>query len=348
MSIDLYIIGSPLQALNAVEARAVFPVEHAIAVLVESVSSASNAQIRSILESENWRGIRTVAIHAGRFRKRYCNVEGIVASLGMIHIGRLFIGFYDDIFLHFTHSLAHSQLFLLDDGVATISLNYARIRNCNDILPVPAWKQIARKYFLQVVDGMRAGPIDTVRYFTIYEGLTQDSRNLVQTHTMERLRSRRAMTSQNDEVWLLGLGSERIFKHQELYVAAIERIVRSWSPAPVRYLPHRFESPRQLELIRRRTGAEILQTGMPVELYLAESHTVPAAVCSLVSSALYTVGVLFPNTIQIVSYRMKFQQIRRRYHRQFGLIYHYYERTPFIQVLDVDAPLVRPGNVQAA
>src|SRR6266404_4843369 len=348
MSIDLYIIGSPLQALNAIEALAVFPAANAIAVLVESVSSASNTQIRSILESENWKEIRTIPIHAGRFRKRYANVADTIASLSRIHIGRLFIGFYDDIFLHFAHSLAHSELFLLDDGVATLSLNYARIRNCSHVLPVPAWKQFARKCFLQAADGMRAGPVDILRYFTVYDRLTEDSRNLIQTHSMERLRSRCAMTSQNDEVWLLGLGSERIFKRQELYLDAIERIVRSWSPAPVRYLPHRLESPRQLESIRLRTGAEILQTGMPVELYLAESRTVPAAVCSLVSSALYTVGVLFPNTIRIVSYRMNFQQIRRRYHAQFGLIYRYYESTPFIQVHDVDTPLVRPEKVQAA
>src|SRR5205807_5378900 len=116
MSTDLYIMASPLQALNAIEARAVFPAENAIAVLVESVSSASNAQIRSILESEDWKEIRTVAIHPGRLRKRYAHVAEVLASLRRVAIGRLFIGFYDDIFLHFAHSLAHSELFLLDDG----------------------------------------------------------------------------------------------------------------------------------------------------------------------------------------------------------------------------------------
>jgi hypothetical protein len=348
MSTDLYIMASPLQALNAIEARAVFPAANAIAVLVESVSSAGNAQLRSIVESEKWKEIRTITVHAKRFRKRYANVADTLASLSRVAIGRLFIGFYDDIFLHFTHSLAHNELFLLDDGVATIGLNHARVRNSNNVLPVPAWKRFARRCILRVADGMRTGAIDTLRYFTIYDRLNQDGRNLIQTHSMERLRSRRAMTSQNDEVWLLGLGSECIFKDQELYVSAIERIVRSWAPAPVRYLPHRYESPGQVELIRRRTGAEILHTGMPVELYLVQSRTVPAAVCSLVSSALYTVGVLFPDIIRIVSYRMNLQQIRKRYHGQFGLIYRYYADTPFIDVLDADAPLVAPGQVCAA
>jgi hypothetical protein len=71
-------------------------------------------------------------------------------------------------------------------------------------------------------------------------------------------------------------------------------------------------------------------------------------VCSLVSSALYTVGVLFPGTIRIVSYRTRLQEIRKRYHRQFGLIYRYYESTPFIQVLDVETPLASPEKVRAA
>ena len=156
------------------------------------------------------------------------------------------------------------------------------------------------------------------------------------------------MTSQNDEVWLLGLGSERIFKRQESYIDAVERIVASWSPAPVRYLPHRFESPRQLELIRSRTGVEILHTGMPVELYLVQSRIVPAAVCSLVSSALFTVGVLFPDTIRIVSHRMSFADIRRRYRGQFELIYRYYAGTPWIQVVDLGMPPLRPEKVCTA
>src|SRR4051812_46225706 len=167
MSIDLYIIASPLQALNAIEARAVFPSPDAIVVLVESVSKSSNAQIRSILESESWNETRTVPVHAGRFRKRYVHVAETLAALSRFLIGRLFIGFYDDIFLHFAHSLAHDELFLLDDGVATISLNYARIRNCNHVLPVPAWKQIARKFILRAADDMRTGPVATLCYFTI-------------------------------------------------------------------------------------------------------------------------------------------------------------------------------------
>src|SRR5438552_2914693 len=210
MSTDVYIMASPLQALNAIEARAVFPAANAMAVLVESVSSAGNAQIRSIVESEAWKGIRTVTVHPGKSRKRYANVGEVLAFLSRVAIGRLFIGFYDDIFLHFAHSLAHNELFLLDDGVATISLNHARTRSSNSVLPVPAWKHLARSCILRVADGMRTGPIGALRYFTIYDRLAQDSRNLIQTHSMERLRSRRAMTSQSEEVWFLGLGSERI------------------------------------------------------------------------------------------------------------------------------------------
>jgi hypothetical protein len=347
MSTDLYIMASPLQALNAIEARAVFPVANAIAVLVESVSSAGNAQLRSIVESENWKEIRTITVRSGRFRKRYSNVADVLASLSRTVIDRMFIGFYDDIFVHFAHSLAQNELFLLDDGVATISLNHARVHNSNSVLPASAWKQLARRCILQVADGMRTGAIDTLRYFTIYDRLGQDRRNLIQTHSMERLRSRRAMTSQSDEAWLLGLGSERIFKSQELYVSAIERIVRNWAPAPVRYLPHRYESPGQVESIRCRTGAEILHAGMPVELYLIQSQSIPAAVCSLVSSALYTVGLLFPNIIRIVSYRMNFQEIRKRYHGQFELIYRYYEDTSFIEVLNAGAPAVVGKQVYA-
>src|ERR1051325_341574 len=152
MATDLYIMASPLQALNAIEARAVFPAEDAIAVLIESVSSGSNAQLRSIVASESWKEIRTVKVRDGRFRKCYVNVAETLARLSGVAIGRMFIGFYDDIFLHFAHSLAYDELFLLDDGIATISLNDSRIRNSNSTLPVPAWKQLARRCVLRITN----------------------------------------------------------------------------------------------------------------------------------------------------------------------------------------------------
>jgi hypothetical protein len=115
----------------------------------------------------------------------------------------------------------------------------------------------------------------------------------------------------------------------------------------VRYIPHRYESPRQVERIRRECGAEILVTNAPIELYLARARTLPRAVASLISSALYTIGVLFPEQIELMAYRMDFRRVRDRYHEPFGVIYDYYGACPFIVVVGLPGAAAGPKEITA-
>jgi hypothetical protein len=333
---DVFILASPLQALNALEACAAFAIERPIAILVESVSEQSNSQVRSILQDGGWTDLRPIHIRQGRLRKNYTNVSEVVLALRTEEIGKVFLGFYGDLYLHLAQTiLRNGEIYLLDDGVATLSLNHARSNGGFDGRPLSGLQRFARKCILSTVDGFRMPPIETLHYFTIYRGLREDPRNIIRLHGMERLRSICAGAMPNGEAWFLGLGSERIFKTQDLYLHELRRAVSELAPATVRYIPHRYEADEQLSRINAECGVEILRTHAPIELYLSRLTSVPSSISSFVSSALYTVGSLFPEKIRVISFHMNFDDVRRRYHEQFGVIYDYYRACPFIDVVDL-------------
>jgi hypothetical protein len=331
---DVFILASPLQALNALEACAAFAIERPIAILVESVSELCNSQVRSILQDGGWTDLRPIHIRQGRLRKKYTNVSQVLLALRTEKIGKVFLGFYGDLHLHLAQTISrNSEIYLLDDGVATLSLNHARANGGFDGRPLSGLQRFARNCVLGAVDGFRMPPIETLHYFTIYRGLHQNARNIVRLHGMERLRSICGGAMPNGEAWFLGLGSERIFKTQDLYLRELRRAVSQLAPATVRYIPHRYEPDDQISRISAACGVEILKTDAPIELYLSRLTSVPSSISSFVSSALYTVGSLFPDKIRVISFHVNFDDVRRQYHKQFGVIYDYYLTCPFIDVV---------------
>lgn len=341
---DVFILASPLQALNALEACAAFAIERPIAILVESVSELSNSQVRSILRDGGWTDLRPIHIRQGRLRKKYTNVLEVLRALRTESIGNVFLGFYGDLHLHLAQTIARNgEIYLLDDGVATLSLNQARANGGFDGRPLSGVQRFARKCVLGAVDGFRMPPIETLRYFTIYRGLHEDARNIIRLHGMDRLRSICAGAMPNGEAWFLGLGSEHIFKTPDLYLRELRRAVSQLAPARVRYIPHRYELDGQVSRISAECGVEILRTDAPIELYLSRLTSVPSSISSFVSSALYTVGTLFPDKIRVISFHLNFDDVRRRYREQFSVIYNYYLACGFIDVVDLGrgAPLTQ-------
>lgn len=332
---DVFILSSPLQALNAVEARAALGSEEAAAVIVEGRYAQSNAQIRAALDGTAWDRVMTVGLRRTPLGSRYESVRETVASLRRYSVGRLFLGHHFDLALHLANSVPHRETFLLDDGVATIAVSLRRAGGPDIRDNTPAWKWCARRFLLRVRDRMRLRDVNPLHYFTVYDGLPADAANIMHRNTLDQLRGRKRRVGSSGETWFLGMGSEAIFRSRERYLAYLREIRRSDPGASFRYVPHRNEPPELLEAVRTQSGMTPLAMDVPVELHLVRQAQTPRTVASFISSALYTVGALFPSEIDVISYQMDFRDVRTRYHRQFSDIYGYYRRTPFIQTIAV-------------
>jgi hypothetical protein len=186
---------------------------------------------------------------------------------------------------------------------------------------------------MRLVDHFCMDDVPELHYFTVYEGLPSDAENIIHRNTLDQLRNKKRRVESIDEIWFLGLGSEAIFRSRELYLCHLSEMRKRQPEAVFRYIPHRNESADLIQAVQATSGMKPLLTDSPIELYLIRQKYTPRAVASFISSALYTIGVLFPFEIDVVSWRMDFNHVNRRYHRQFSDIYQYYGQASFIRTV---------------
>lgn len=335
---DVFILSSPLQVLNALEARAALASAESIAVVIEGPCPQSNAQLWAALREASWDSVLTISFRSTLLGGRYVNVRPAVAALRAAPIARLFLGHHFDLALHLANSVPHRETYLLDDGVATIAVSARRTGRGPDIRDnTPALKWFARRFLLRVRDRLRLGDVPALHYFTVYDGLPSDSANIMHRNTLALLHAAKRRETSTGEIWFLGIGSEAVFRSRARYLDYLREIRRREPSATFRYLPHRNESADLIEAVRIGAGMTPLLPDAPVELHLVRQSRTPRAVASFISSALYMVGVLFPSEIQVVSYQMDFRDVKPRYRRQFSGIYDYYRRTPFIETVPLQA-----------
>ena len=101
---DLFIINSPLQVLNAIEAREHFGTQDAHLVLVLREDRARNSEhVLAVVDRFPWASTHVVRIERRRGRSQPVNLDSIVSSLSGMKFGRIVMGFYSEIPRHLVH-----------------------------------------------------------------------------------------------------------------------------------------------------------------------------------------------------------------------------------------------------
>jgi hypothetical protein len=127
-TVDAFILSSPLQALNAIEARKAFESSQCAAVVVESLCAKSNEQIWSVVREVAWDHVAVIGMRQTPLYSRYVDVDRAVSLLREVGAKRIFMGHHFDLGLHLVNAVPHRETYLMDDGVATISVCLTRTR----------------------------------------------------------------------------------------------------------------------------------------------------------------------------------------------------------------------------
>jgi peroxiredoxin Q/BCP len=127
-TVDAFILSSPLQALNAIEARKAFESSQCAAVVVESLCAKSNEQIWSVVREVAWDHVAVIGMRHTPLYSRYVDVDRAVSLLREVGAKRIFMGHHFDLGLHLVNAVPHRETYLMDDGVATISVCLTRTR----------------------------------------------------------------------------------------------------------------------------------------------------------------------------------------------------------------------------
>ncbi len=285
---NIYIIRTPLQLLNALEAKHHFPAETNILIVNAREGQVNKSQIDTFLSKEEWDEV----IWVDRFMGNSVFLQSvrIIRRFKKERIDRIFIGFFRGFKKIFISNVHADEIYLLDDGAAT-TLEYQK-RMPQLMQETFALKERLRYGFFGLSTQVKRMP----DWFTTYSIEPHNGQKIVQ-NSYEYLRETYLNQCQwdDDHVYLIGMElSKKGFIREATYFEAIEKAIRHFDKKIV-YIPHRYEKEGSLKDLREGFGddLEIRQLGMAVEIYFLKNRIYPAQVVSFFSSALFNLEKIY-------------------------------------------------------
>lgn len=216
----------------------------------------------------------------------------------------IFVGYPRYIYMrHFMNIMPHKEVFLLDDGNATIRLAKER-RDPPVAKNIVGWKKRLKRSVKIILQGVKDEEKESLGFFTIYniEAGVNDS---IVKNDFDYIRSRLDLLETTDAIYFLGSPlSEVGILGQDEYFEYLKRVRNYYKDNKIVYIIHRRENRDKLKLLERDLGFNMLLFDYPVEYQLAMIGPRPAVLASFFSSALDSCSLIFENNLQIVSFKI--------------------------------------------
>jgi hypothetical protein len=295
---NIFIIESPLQLINAVEAKFHFKTSNNILIIIKSNNAQNNNQINSILNTGYWDSIIKIEFK-DYYLKGYFGVIKRGRDLYKIvekfkNINKLFIGFYGlDFIKYICNKLNFKRLILLDDGTQTIDI-MRDIKHSKITL-----SSLFKKFFLV----FNTNTLKDLSFFTSYEN---DYFNEYIIKNDYKFLKTKIQNRNIDINKLFFLGSNMVdsgFLSLKTYIENLNSIILDNPGKQFYYIPHRRESDNNINFVVRNTEMELLETNESIETYLVyKSNELPGIIVSFICSALINLKHIFNERILVKGY----------------------------------------------
>ncbi len=315
---NVFLVLSPLQLINAQEAKKFFGTkDNTLIVLRHTSQGYPLSMFKRLLDEADWDRVIYLYTYGeervgriDKYRWAYLSLlqqrrlERLAAELK--GVDRLFVGLYSEpLVRHFSNVLPHKTLCLLDDGSDTVLVNEAR-KQLRPSLP-------SRMSLLSKLLGIREKQAAQVIFFTIYALEVQPGDTLV-LNRYEHFRAQNAVVPVSDEVWFLG-GPLSLdgYVGEATYLQYLKAVHRFYQVKRFIYVPHSREQEADVEQIRVSLGCEVRRPGLPVELALSRVNQRPSEIVSFITAALTNCHVMFGATLQITAVHIAFEHLLKHH-----------------------------------
>ncbi|MEH6822372.1 MAG: hypothetical protein V7629_00480 [Motiliproteus sp.] len=326
---SVFLIKTPLQYLNALEALNQFDLKPSDALLILLADKKSLPQLQSLVRSEHdWGGVVRLLTapllltmtsvcrndseidRTNGSKTPFANALFAVLKLSFLAASLPALRYValgdlgNPLMRHFANSIHADLMLLLDDGVAT--LKYARQRQDSsaNLKPLRRAKRITL-YLKRALLGLKDKPLGAVTFFSVYDIKVAAADRYVR-NSFAALRQQACAVEQDDRVYFLGspLVEADILSDEECFsqLKAVDDAVAG--AKEILYIAHRRESPERVQRLCASLGWESQLFDYPIEYQLAIVGPKPAVLASFVSSALPNCRLIFGETLQICAYRL--------------------------------------------
>lgn len=351
---NTFLVLTPLQLINALEAKAFFGTRNNTLVVLRHTSLGYPVSMfKRLIEPGDWDRIYFLSTYDDESvtrvpvprwtylcylqRKR---LDKLAASLGATQ--NLFVGqYHEPIARHFSNVLPYRALYLIDDGTSTLETNDER----NQVADPRTMTKKLKALVIHKLIGLRAGQAERLTFFTAY-AIDARPGDTVVPNRYVHFRNRVAAAPSNGEVWFLG---EPLvmdgYLSEETYLGYLGSVRRYYGDNIV-YLPHNREQAADVGRVQTTLGCEVRRFGLPIEVALSRADRHPDHVVSFISSALPNCHIMFGQTLQLTAFYLKPEHLVR-HHVYVEAIYQYFRREAdaSFEVLELEHA---PGPLGAA
>lgn len=329
----LYIIESPMQCLNALEASYAIDSEkrHNHYLLVRySHNIRNNTQIDNILSLSSWTKI--IRIRQVRWFNYLRAIAFLKTSfLKELQFQRVYIGEFRSPWMFLiANNLNSSSLFLLDDGAGTPE---RQVQDLDPDVPSKHYSQIhplkrTVKSALSAIAGLKSErQRSSLNLFTVFP-IKPYPRQAVELNDYKFLRSLVEQHEPSDEggVYFIGtnLVNAKIMTETDYFSYVKNKIDEYSGHGKITYLAHRAENVEVLERYSKRFGFSYVFLNNIVEYEFIKSGIVPKALISFPSFAAYTLKIIFPRmTVDMI--RVNNEYVLRPHRDNFDKSYALYD-----------------------
>ncbi|MCW9056373.1 MAG: alpha-2,8-polysialyltransferase family protein [Gammaproteobacteria bacterium] len=323
---SIFLIKTPLQLLNAIEARHHFNLDANDCILIIMGDRKSQPQILNLANKINeWSNVVILNDVNMFFGSPFNNSHNALWNLQQLNVFKksffyirrlnkisrylgsvkyIFAGYTKYVYMsHFINITPHERLFFLDDGNGTIELAKQRKQG---LIAAPDFsvrkkiKLIGKKY----IQGIKDKEKESACFFTAYDISINDNDQIVR-NDFKYLRSAVNDLPVSDVAYFIGSPlSEVAIMSQEVYLAQLNKVKEYFGNTELVYIAHRRDSSDKLDFIKNDLGIKVVLFDYPIEYQLAFIGPRPKVLASFFSAALDSCRLIFGNKLKIISFKL--------------------------------------------
>ncbi|MBS4069009.1 MAG: hypothetical protein KGZ62_10430 [Sulfurimonas sp.] len=339
---NLFVVNTPLQLINAVEAKRHFDIRDEDSLLIVIYLEQRIMQMRESVEESEWAEVIWLesdeqALHRKNvtactkifnwisgcltFRKQVSGIQERWRKFSRVFLGNFLMTSQ----LHLANCSPFNDLILLDDGNATFEV--AKLRN-EFKSPLAIHRTIWGKvnYLIkQYIFKYRLNRIATVTFFTIYD-LKVSEQDRIENNTFRYLRTSVSMKTHNAEIWFIGapLVEQSIVSLSD-FCSLIDKVVEYYKGRKILYILHPAENIMATKNYLEHLGVETIKFSLPLEMVFLKKQEMPALLATFYSSAIYNLRLILGEEIECNSFRIGDNILSKQLSSKINNVYDQYE-----------------------
>lgn len=289
---NLFIVSSPLQVLNALEAKQYFKTtDNILLILFTEFKSLNREQIINSINQKEWNQIIQYDLKKNKNSKSsFFEQVKLIIKLKKNKYNYIFSGGFTSINKLLLANLNKQEVFLIDDGAA--SINQHKIELNPNITEKRKLKKRIRQYRFNIF-GLKTEVKDTINLFTCFKLQSHTNEKIIHNNFSYLKQLYFTDMNINNTIYFIGQPVVDIaLITEETFIAYIKKVI-AYFDKPIIYIPHRAETiPEALKKLQSKNF--IFQNSQgPIELIFLKQKVYPSTIVSFFSTALYTLDVIY-------------------------------------------------------